>query len=381
MTAKTLFPALVKKLQSKIKKNLNTTCNINSSIDDLDEGISLADQCTYGESALRMIGLTERFAKLVVFCGHGSTTENNAYATALNCGACGGHDGAANAKLLAKILNNQHVRDNLEASGITIPSDTQFVAALHDTTTDTIEIVDQNPHETDDHLQKLTAALEKAKRRNTQSRIKHLSPSISHDSVQQLSERSTDWAETRPEWGLARNAAFIIGPRTETSSINLDGRAFLHSYDWKKDRDGRSLTTILTAPMVVAQWINCQYLFSTLDNVTYGSGSKITHNVVGKIGIMQGNASDLMNGLPLQSVNINDHESYHEPMRLLTVVYSPKSMLNKIISTEDILQQLFGNGWVLLVCIDPTDGLSYELQRNLTWKTIDTSYQKTRRIH
>jgi hypothetical protein len=39
--------------------------------------------------------------------------------------------------------------------------------------------------------------------------------------------------------------------------------------------------------MVVAQWINSQYLFSTLDNVAFGGGSKITKNITGKVGIMQ----------------------------------------------------------------------------------------------
>ena len=57
----------------------------------------------------------------------------------------------------------------------------------------------------------------------------------------------------------------------------------------------------MTAPMVVAQWINAQYLFSTLDNVSFGAGSKVTQNITGKLGVMQGNASDLMHGLPQQT--------------------------------------------------------------------------------
>jgi uncharacterized protein len=171
----------------------------------------------------------------------------------------------------------------------------------------------------------------------------------------------------RPEWGLARNAAFIVGLRIQTQNINLEGRTFLHSYDWKQDEDGTSLTTILTAPMVVAQWINTQYLFSTLDNVAFGGGSKITKNITGKIGIMQGNASDLMHGLPLQSVFKTDHEPYHEPLRLMTIVYAPPLFIDRIISQQGILQRLFGNGWVHLLCIDPTEGKTYYLQRDLKW--------------
>ena len=76
---------------------------------------------------------------------------------------------------------------------------------------------------------------------------------------------------------------------------------------------------------------NSQYLFSTLDNVAYGAGSKITKNITGKIGIMQGNASDLMSGLPLQSVYRSDKEAYHETVRLMTIVYAPSGFIDKII--------------------------------------------------
>jgi uncharacterized protein YbcC (UPF0753/DUF2309 family) len=185
--------------------------------------------------------------------------------------------------------------------------------------------------------------------------------------VRETKRRSSDWAEVRPEWGLARNAAFIVGPRELTKSVNLEGRCFLHSYDWKTDPAGKFLTTILTAPMVVAQWINSQYLFSTLDNVAYGAGSKVTQNVTGKLGVMQGNASDLMHGLPLQSVYAADGEPYHEPLRLLTVVYAPRSMLDAIIHAQDVLKKLFGNGWVTLACLDPSDNQAYLLKRDLKW--------------
>ena len=133
-----------------------------------------------------------------------------------------------------------------------------------------------------------------------------------------------------------------------TKNIDLEGRAFLHLYDYRQDPDGTILTLILTAPMVVAQWINSQYLFSTLDNVADGSGSKVTKNITGKIGVMQGNASDLMSGLPLQSVYSSDKEAYHETVRLMTIVYAPSSFIDKIIAKQSVLQKLFRNGWVLL---------------------------------
>ncbi len=79
----------------------------------------------------------------------------------------------------------------------------------------------------------------------------------------------------------------------------------------------------LTAPQVVAQWINMEHYFSAVDNEVYGSGSKIYHNVVGRIGIMSGPWSDLRLGLARQTV-MNGDVPYHEPMRLLTVIEAPR---------------------------------------------------------
>ena len=44
----------------------------------------------------------------------------------------------------------------------------------------------------------------------------------------------------------------------------------------------------MTGPQIVAQWINMEHYFSTVDQEVYGSGSKIYHNVVGRLGIMSG---------------------------------------------------------------------------------------------
>lgn len=366
MGLRSLAPRLASTLKAKTAAMINPAFDIQTSI----ESIPFESQCSFAAGALKTMGLIDNFAPLVVFCGHGSTTQNNAYATALDCGACGGRHGAPNARILAGILNKADVRKVLAKYGITIPASTHFLAAEHNTTTDAVEIFDRDMPEV--HvaaLEKLQVDLGGARAINTLWRCGELEAKSSNTS-KHAALRSQDWAQVRPEWGLARNAAFIVGPRNMTKNVDLEGRSFLHSYEWEKDADGSALTTILTAPMVVAQWINSQYLFSTLDNVVYGGGSKITKNVTGKIGIMQGNASDLMNGLPLQSVYSSDGQAYHQPMRLMTIVYAPRDFIERIVKEQDVLQKLFGNGWVTLVCFDPELNQRFILQRDLSWVKV-----------
>lgn len=363
MGLRSLAPGVASKLKSNATQAIRKPVAMESSLDTL----SLADQCAYAEGALRLMGLTHHFAPLVVFCGHGSTTQNNAYATALDCGACGGRHGAPNARILVGMLNAPDVRAYLGQAGITIPDTTRFIAAEHNTTTDEVTLYGHAPSEA---LDKLTKDLAKARQANSLGRLKQMQTTARPGGeAQQTWLRSQDWAQVRPEWGLARNAAFIVGPRDLTANLNLEGRSFLHSYDYTQDPTGSALTTILTAPMVVAEWINTQYLFSTLDNVAFGGGSKITQNITGKIGIMQGNASDLMTGLPLQSVYATDQLAYHQPQRLMTVVYAPRPLLDAVISAQPVLQKLFGNGWVQLACLDPETRQPYLLTRDLAWQT------------
>lgn len=377
MLLKSLSPRLMTHFSSRLKAWLKPSISTHMAYDltetDVAQGLSLQDQIRYAEMTLRLMGLTSGFAKFIILCGHGSRTENNPFASALDCGACAGNHGGMNARLLASILNKPAVRRGLEDVGMHIPLDTVFYGALHNTTTDAVDI------HTDEVgtliypqlFNRFQADLREAKRRTNILRMKKLSGiQGAHDFIR----RSRDWSETRPEWGLARNAAFIVGPRTLTKNICLDGRCFLHSYRHEQDPDGALLETILTAPMVVAQWINSQYLFSTLDNVAFGSGSKITHNVVGTIGVMQGNASDLMHGLPLQSVMCTDDTIYHEPQRLLTLIYAPRACVSQLIEKHALLKNLFCNQWVHLVVIDPINQLSYQLKPTGEWASASVTH-------
>lgn len=366
MGLKTLWPKMAMGIKFGIKDRMASPLALRPTI----EAIPFADQVAFSAGALKTMGLTNHFAPLVVFCGHGSTSQNNAYATALDCGACGGRHGAPNARILAYILNQDKVRKSLKKEGLNIPDDTYFLGAEHNTTTDQMAVFDHDaPASHHERIKILKQDLHAARAANSLWRSQEMGLKTTlKRAAKATAERAYDWAQVRPEWGLARNAAFIVGPRSLTQNSHLQGRSFLHSYEWDQDTDGNALTTILTAPMVVAQWINCQYFFSTLDNVAYGGGSKVTSNITGKIGIMQGNASDLMHGLPLQSVYKTDRKPYHQPMRLTVVIQAPKTRIDAIIKAHAILQKLFGGDWVHVICIDPEERFIFDLNNDLSWK-------------
>lgn len=320
---------------------------------ELDIGLTDDEQALFAEVALTTMGLTAGFARLVVLCAHRATSENNPYQAALDCGACGGQPGGPNARTAAAILNDPVVRARLRTRGIDLPPDTHVVAAEHDTTTDQVTVLDPHlvptSHATD--VADLRRDLDAAGRALAAERGRTLpgSPRGGSDLLRsrQVAARSTDWAQVYPEWGLAGNAAFVVGPRTMTAGLDLRRRVFLHSYDAGVDPDGTALETILTAPMVVAQWISCQYYFSTVAPDVFGAGTKTIHNVLGGVGVLAGHDGDLQLGLPWQSLAHGD-QLVHEPMRLFTVIQAPPSAVQAVIDRNPVLERLFGNGWVAL---------------------------------
>lgn len=334
-------------------------------------GFSVSEQAYFVEAALRLIGLTSNFSRVVVFCAHGSTSDNNPYESALDCGACGGNQGLPNARAIAMMANNPAVRQLLKARGIVVPSDTHFFAAQHDTTTDLVRLVDlEDVPPTHRHdLRRLMNDLDTAGQWAIQERIATLpglKPPTPLGAREEAYRRSRSWSEVRPEWGLSKNSLMVIGRRTLTNTLNLQGRAFLHSYDYRQDQTGKYLEAIMTAPLVVAQWINMEHYFSTVDNEIYGSGSKVYHNVVGRIGVMTGASSDLRLGLPAQTV-FDGANPYHEPIRLLTIVEAPRDRIESIIHRHFLLDRLFNLGWIALVAWDPADGQFHRYCPRIGW--------------
>ena len=322
-------------------------------------GFTTTEQAHFVETALRILGFTKTFSRLVLICGHASTSDNNPYEAALDCGACGGNHGVSNARAFAAMANKGHVRQLLAQKGIVIPLDTHFLPGQHDTTTDRVQLFDLEDvpatHRKD--LGRLIQDLDEAGMRNSLERLGRFPEETGGQSLDhahaRTKARSLDWSQVRPEWGLSRHTAFIVGQRSLTKGLNLEGRTFLHSYDHRQDPTGKYLEIIMTAPMIVANWINMEHYFSTVDPSVYGSGSKVYHNVVGRVGVMYGSQSDLCIGLPVQTV-LDVETPYHEPMRLFVVIEAPMERISTIISRHDVLKQLVGNQWINLVALDPT---------------------------
>ncbi|HSL56468.1 MAG TPA: putative inorganic carbon transporter subunit DabA [Acidimicrobiales bacterium] len=339
-------------------------------------GLAPDEQALLAETALRLVGLTEGHARLVVLCGHGSTTENNPYESALDCGACGGNPGGVNARLLAAVLNRPAVRVALAERGIAIPDDTWFVGGQHDTTTERVTLFDLDDVPATHHgdVERLRVDLAEAGRRAAVERCRTLpgAPARARAgdgaaAAAHLVRRATDWAQTRPEWGLAGCAAFVIGPRSLTRGVDLGGRVFLHTYEADRDPDATALETILTAPLVVAEWISTQYYFSTVDDIAYGAGPKLVHNPLGGgVGVLLGPEGDLRIGLPRESVASGDG-AVHEPVRLLAVVQAPLARVSAIVERNPVLQRLIGNGWIALVARSGDDDHWSQLDAHLRW--------------
>lgn len=313
-------------------------------------GFTLEEKVEYLYKFLTMIGQVDNFAEFVLLSGHVSRSDNNPFESALDCGACGGKSSLPNNRAMCMIANSKEVRAEIAKKGIVIPDDVKFIPMLHITTTDEVEFYDTDIL-TQEEMQRFSVVMEDFKKASANARKERITQLPYTKTENDIMVKSMDWSETRPEWGLAGVMGVFAGPRKSVKHMAFGNRLFLHSYDADLDNENADiLTRIFNGPLVVGEWINLEHYFATVDNVTYGAGSKVYHNVVSKVGVFNGNFSDLKIGLPTQSVLL-EGEAYHEPVRLLTYMEAPLETVGKAVENS-IAKEFILNEWIRPIIID-----------------------------
>jgi uncharacterized protein YbcC (UPF0753/DUF2309 family) len=358
-------PATASSLKHMDKLSKLTIENKNESKmeDGLQVGFTIDEMTLRTENVLRSIGLTSNFAPIVYVVGHGASSNNNPHYAAYDCGACSGRAGSVNARALSYMANHPVVRQRLAEKGIEIPDNTQFIGAIRDTTRDEIVFFDENSLSKENKIlhQENCDTFKTALDLNAKERSRRFESIKTQKNAAKIHEkimiRSVSLFEPRPELNHATNALCIVGRRDLSKKVFLDRRAFLNSYDYAQDPEGKYLLGILNAAAPVCGGINLEYYFSRVDNQKLGAGSKLPHNVMGLIGVANGIDGDLRPGLPSQMIEV------HDPVRLLMIVEHFPEIVLKTIQTNPVTYEWFENEWIHLVVFHPEEMQFYRFEK------------------
>lgn len=330
----------------------------------LKRGFCVEEMANIVETMLVQTGmLKDGLAGLICLMGHGSSSVNNPHLAAYGCGATAGGCGGPNARVFCLMANDAQVRAELARRGVQIPEGTWFVGGWHDTCQDTVEWFDLHllPEPRRRTWEQLRDAFQVALPNNARERTRlfgtvslEIKPAAAKREVE---ARATDLSEARPEYNHAKNSLCIVGPRGATQGLFLDQRAFLVSYDPEQDPEGSRLSGVLRGSLPVCAGINLEYLFSTVDPMLYGAGSKLPHNITGLVGVMDGHASDLRTGLYQQMVEL------HEPVRLMAVVIASNEQVMSALAQAPGLRKLVDKRWIQLATQDPASGKVHLMQQ------------------
>jgi uncharacterized protein len=338
-----------------LKRNkLVVECTDPSQIENgLQIGYNVIEMANRVEGLLKGIGMVKDFAPIVYAVAHGSSSANNPHHSAHDCGACSGRPGSTNARVFAHMANHLEVRKILLERGIAIPSKTQFVGGMHDTSADVVEFYDEEILSVENAKLNIEnmASFEKALDLNAKERSRRFASIETTQALKSVRkailDRSVSMFEPRPELGHGTNSLCIVGRRYLTKGIFLDRRAFLNSYDPSIDPHGDILTNVMKPIGLVCGGINLEYYFSRVDNYKFGAGTKLPHNVVGLVGVANSTDGDLRPGLPLQMIEV------HDPVRLLVIVEHKPDIVHKAMQSSPENYEWYLNEWVHIAAIDP----------------------------
>lgn len=386
LVARVLFPHLTARIRQRFGSLLQPPPVTQLQLERYEEepgptnghiGYSTKEMAGVVVGLLQDMGLTktEDFSRLFIVCGHGSSSLNNPHESAYCCGACAGKRGGPNARAFAQMANDWRVRVMVAEQGISIPADTVFIGAYHNTCDDSVVFydLDRLPPAHREDFEEARTAVEEARRRNAKERCRRFVSAplaiSTKDALRHVEARAQDISQARPEYNHATNALCLVGRRDWSRGLFLDRRAFLTSYDPKQDDDQHSiLLRILSAAIPVCAGINLEYYFSCVDYTTYGSGSKLPHNIVSLLGVMEGTSSDLRTGLYQQMVEI------HEPLRMTFVVESTAEAMLSIMDRNETIGRLVRLGWAHLAVINPVTSAMevFEGDRFIPYQTTKT---------
>lgn len=350
LVARVLFPRTTSRLRRRTaswleptgKSRLRLDARPGADLEGTRRGFTVEEMRAIVSRLLDETGLRGKTAPLVLVVGHGSSSLNNPHESAHDCGACGGGRGGPNARAFAAMANDPRVG---------LAPGTWFVGGVHNSCDDSIEFFDTDliPNALRAKFEAAATALDEACLRNAHERSRRfgqvpldLPPA---EARRRMEAQSEDLAQPRPEYGHATNAFAFIGRRERTRGLFLDRRAFLISYD--PDDDGTRLARVLGAVIPVVAGISLEYYFSFVDPTGYGCGTKLPHNIVSLLGVMDGHQSDLRTGLPWQMVEI------HEPVRLLVVVETRPETLDRVVRENPAIRRLVENRWIFMTALPP----------------------------
>jgi len=327
--------------------------------DGLQVGFLISEMVDIVESLLIGIGLVKDFSPLVYVVGHGSSSANNPHHAAHDCGACSGRPGSVNARVFAYMANHVQVRQALKERGLVIPDSTQFLSGMHDTASDEIMFFDEDILSKNNTLEhkKNQPTFENALDLNAKERARRFAAIPINKEIKQIREdikkRSVSYFEPRPELGHGTNSLCHVGLRENIKGLFLDRRAFLQSYDYRKDPEGITLAQVLGPLPGVCGGISLEYYFSRMDVEKMGAGTKLPHNVTSLIGVTNSSDGDLRTGLPLQMTE------NHDPIRLMMMIEHKPEIIMKVIKASSAIYDWFDKGWLHLVAINPEDNNLY----------------------